>query len=188
MSYRGAFLALVFLSQAACSGNHGAGASDASTRDSAAVAPSTAISDASSAAPQDATTDAEGGSWVGSTQLNTLIYSEMESFRGNAEREVKVIEVGTLRWGEKTPVIPGVRAGKGCPEGWYALAAGGYVCGAWAAAIPWTPTTPGEKPATPAPPSTTPDRPQGTSGFAGSTYTTEHLMLKSPSAVESTVT
>jgi lipoprotein-anchoring transpeptidase ErfK/SrfK len=120
--------ALLSLAQGACNGNRGAApSSDASTADSTPVTPSPAAPDAGVA--QDAGADAEGGTWVGATRLDAPIYSEMESFRGNADREVKVIELGTLRWGEKTPAIPGVREGKGCPEGWYALVAGGYVCG-----------------------------------------------------------
>jgi hypothetical protein len=128
MSSRSAILAALSLALVACNGSPSAAPADASTTQLAPDASSTALSDASDAA-QDAGADAEGGTFIGATRLDALIFSEMEPMRGNADREVKVIELGSLRWGEKTPALPGVREGKGCPEGWYALAAGGYVCG-----------------------------------------------------------
>ena len=36
---------------------------------------------------------------------------------------------GTLRYGEKAPVIPEPHKKANCPEGWYELLAGGFVCG-----------------------------------------------------------
>ena len=49
------------------------------------------------------------------------------------DREVKVVRLGSLRYGERTPVVAGEPIKKAnCPEGWYSLLAGGFVCGKYA--------------------------------------------------------
>jgi hypothetical protein len=46
------------------------------------------------------------------------------------DREVKVVRLGSLRYGEKVPVVSlDTQKKSNCSEGWYALLAGGYVCG-----------------------------------------------------------
>jgi len=74
------------------------------------------------------------GPWVGATVLQTQVLSEPE-FIGDkkSDREVKVVRLGSLRYGEKAPALSADPQKKAnCPEGWYALLAGGYVCGKYA--------------------------------------------------------
>ncbi|HXN33254.1 MAG TPA: L,D-transpeptidase [Polyangiaceae bacterium] len=76
------------------------------------------------------------GPWVGATVLQTQVLSEPE-FLGDkkSDREVKVVRLGSLRYGEKAPALSGEPQKKAnCPEGWYALLAGGFVCGKYATA------------------------------------------------------
>ena len=50
-----------------------------------------------------------------------------------SDRDVKVVRLGSLRYGEKAPALSAEPLKKAnCPEGWYALLAGGYVCGKYA--------------------------------------------------------
>ena len=68
--------------------------------------------------------------------LQTQVLSDPE-FPGDrkSDREVKAVRLGSLRYGEKTPALPGEPLKKAnCPEGWYSLLAGGYVCGKYATA------------------------------------------------------
>jgi hypothetical protein len=77
---------------------------------------------------------AYAGPWIGATVLQTQVLSETE-FPGDrkSDREVKVVRLGSLRYGEKTPALSGEPQKKAnCPEGWYALLAGGFVCGRYA--------------------------------------------------------
>ena len=76
-------------------------------------------------------TDAGGyeGPWLGATVLQAPILSEMESERS---KDVKVVRLGYLRYGSKVPVFAEPRKKANCPEGWYELFAGGFVCGKYA--------------------------------------------------------
>jgi L,D-transpeptidase catalytic domain len=71
------------------------------------------------------------GPWVGALVMQTQVLSEPEFPNDKkGERESKTVRLGYLRYGEKVPAMPGEPAKKAnCPEGWYALQAGGFVCG-----------------------------------------------------------
>jgi lipoprotein-anchoring transpeptidase ErfK/SrfK len=91
------------------------------------------------AAAADAATVAEtdagyAGPYIESIQLDTPVMSEMDWGRHNADHpdQPKVVRIGTLRYGEKTPVLPEPHKKPNCPEGWYELVAGGFVCGKYA--------------------------------------------------------
>jgi hypothetical protein len=50
-----------------------------------------------------------------------------------SDRDAKVVRLGSLRYGEKAPALSDEPQKKAnCPEGWYALLAGGFVCGKYA--------------------------------------------------------
>jgi hypothetical protein len=68
------------------------------------------------------------GPWIGATVMQAAIFSEMD-FPDRNERQGKVARLGYLRYGEKAPVIPEPHKKANCPEGWYELLAGGFVCG-----------------------------------------------------------
>ena len=69
------------------------------------------------------------GPWLGATVLQAPVLSEMESERS---KESKVVRLGYLRYGEKVPAFGEARRQPNCPEGWYELLAGGFVCGRYA--------------------------------------------------------
>jgi hypothetical protein len=94
-------------------------------------------------APEPASSSAEGnaadagpfaGPWVGALVLQTQILSDTEfPTKKEGERESnKIVRLGYLRYGEKAPAAPGELKKPNCPEGWYALLAGGFVCGKYA--------------------------------------------------------
>jgi len=87
-----------------------------------------ASASAVAAAPADA--GAYEGPWIGATILQAPILSEMEY--PSDKKENKVLRLGYLRYGEKAPVIPEPHKKSNCPEGWYELLAGGFVCGKYA--------------------------------------------------------
>jgi hypothetical protein len=76
------------------------------------------------------------GPWIGAIVLQAPIMSEMEwpgdrrAERG--DRDVKSTRIGSLRYGEKAPVIAQVHKKANCTDGWYELVAGGFVCGKYA--------------------------------------------------------
>ena len=98
-------------------------------------APSASTAPAASAAEIPPDGGPYAGPWVGAIVLQTQILSEPEfpekkTDRDRHDRDAKVVRLGSLRYGEKTPALsadPQKRAN--CPEGWYALLAGGFVCG-----------------------------------------------------------
>lgn len=60
------------------------------------------------------------------------VMSEMAwgASEGSKDKERdKVVRLGYLRYGEKAPVMPEAHRKSNCPEGWYELLAGGFVCG-----------------------------------------------------------
>jgi hypothetical protein len=70
------------------------------------------------------------GPWLGATVLSAGVFSDMEF--PSDKRESKVVRLGSLRYGEKVPVLPEAHKKPNCPEGWYELLAGGFVCGKYA--------------------------------------------------------
>ncbi len=73
------------------------------------------------------------GPWLGSTVLHAPVYSEMEwpgDKRG--EGSGRSVRLGYLRYGQKVPVIADVHKKPNCPEGWYELLYGGFVCAKYA--------------------------------------------------------
>jgi lipoprotein-anchoring transpeptidase ErfK/SrfK len=99
----------------------------------AAPSPSGSAAAASAAAAQDA--GPYEGPWIGATVMQAPISSDMEypssdkSDRGDKPRAVRL---GSLRYGERAPVLPEPHKKANCPEGWYELLAGGFVCGKYA--------------------------------------------------------
>ncbi len=71
------------------------------------------------------------GPWIGATVMQAPISSEMEfpSDKPDKPGEHHAVRLGSLRYGEKAPVIPEPHKKANCPEGWYELLAGGFVCG-----------------------------------------------------------
>lgn len=76
------------------------------------------------------------GPWIGAIVLQAPIMSEMEwpgDKRGeHGDRDVKSTRIGSLRYGEKAPVIAQVHKKANCTDGWYELVAGGFVCAKYA--------------------------------------------------------
>ncbi len=70
------------------------------------------------------------GPWVGATVMQALISSDMAFPSDKTDgKEPHAVRLGTLRYGEKAPVLPEPHKKANCPEGWYELLAGGFVCG-----------------------------------------------------------
>jgi hypothetical protein len=132
-------LALLFTSLAfgagAC-GQHGqrgdtTGVASAPTvLPSAGVAPSP--SSASAAGPI-ADAGLIDGPWLGATVLQAPIMSEME-WPGDKHPDADghSVRLGYMRYGEKVAVVPEAHKKANCPDGWYELLAGGFVCGKYA--------------------------------------------------------
>jgi hypothetical protein len=97
-----------------------------------AAGPSPASS-TSGAALSDA--GAYDGPWLGSIVLQAPIVGNIDWERGR-EGAAKASRLGYLRYGERVPVIPDARKNANCPEGWYELLAGGFVCGRYATLDP----------------------------------------------------
>jgi L,D-transpeptidase catalytic domain len=96
-----------------------------------AAAPAPSASASATAALTDA--GAYDGPWLGATVLTAPIMSEME-WPGDKHEgaDGKSIRLGYLRYGEKIPVIPEPHKKSNCPDGWYELLTGGFVCGRYA--------------------------------------------------------
>lgn len=96
---------------------------------SAAPAASAASASAADAGPYE-------GPWIGATVMQAPIMSDMEypSDRSDRDRgdKPRVVRLGSLRYGERAPVLPEPHKKANCPEGWYELLAGGFVCGKYA--------------------------------------------------------
>jgi hypothetical protein len=116
------------LASASCSEQH------VSPKAAGAAPSASAVSSADSvhvAAPSpDAGPPPYAGPWLGATVLAAPVWSEME-WPGDrkGDRDTKSLRLGSLRYGEKVPVIPEPHRKANCPEGWYELLAGGFVCG-----------------------------------------------------------
>ncbi len=105
--------------------------------DDAGPAPSASV--AASATAADGGPLPYAGPYIGATVLQAPVMSEMEwptsrrADKGDrSDKEPKVTRIGTLRYGEKTPVIADAHKKSNCVEGWYELVAGGFVCGRYA--------------------------------------------------------
>jgi lipoprotein-anchoring transpeptidase ErfK/SrfK len=83
------------------------------------------------------------GPLIGAMFMQTPIMSDMEwpvkeseKKRGLVkdipEARLKVTRIGYIRHGGKAPVIPHAHVKENCPDGWYELLAGGFVCGKYA--------------------------------------------------------
>ncbi len=99
---------------------------------SASAASSAAAPSASVAAASALDAGAYEGPWIGATVMQAPISSEMEypsDKPPGADGKPRAVRLGTLRYGEKAPVIPEPHKKANCPEGWYELLAGGFVCG-----------------------------------------------------------
>ena len=107
-----------------------ASTSAAATASAVASAPSAAPSGSTAAAPPDA--GPYNGPWIGATVMQAPILSEMEQPSDKKEKDGRVARLGYLRYGERAPVIPEPHKKPNCPEGWYELLAGGFVCGKYA--------------------------------------------------------
>ena len=97
----------------------------ASVPGTVASAPSASASAVAALPPLDA--GAYEGPWIGATVLQAPISSEMEF--PSDKKDAKAIRLGSLRYGERAAVIPEPHKKANCPEGWYELLAGGFVCG-----------------------------------------------------------
>jgi hypothetical protein len=73
------------------------------------------------------------GPWLGATVLQAPVMSEME-WPGDKHPDAdgKSVRLGYFRYGEKVPVIPEPHKKANCPDGWYELVSGGFVCGKYA--------------------------------------------------------
>jgi lipoprotein-anchoring transpeptidase ErfK/SrfK len=100
-----------------------------------AASASTASAPPAPAAPGASANPADAGSyqgpWLGAIVLQAPVFSDME-YPGHEHGEGRVVRLGYLRYGEKTPVLPERHVKPNCPEGWYELLAGGFVCGRYA--------------------------------------------------------
>jgi hypothetical protein len=76
------------------------------------------------------------GPRIGATALVTVVMSDMEWPRDDARKGDKsgkgAVRIGYLRHGARAPVIPERHVKPNCPEGWYELVGGGFVCGRYA--------------------------------------------------------
>jgi hypothetical protein len=73
------------------------------------------------------------GPWLGATVLSAPVMSEME-WPGDKhpESDGHSVRLGYFRYGEKVAVIPEAHKKSNCPDGWYELVNGGFVCGKYA--------------------------------------------------------
>jgi lipoprotein-anchoring transpeptidase ErfK/SrfK len=109
----------------------------ASPSATASPAPSNAVPPsappASTAGAPIADGGAADGAWLGATVLAAPIMSEME-WPGDKHpgADGHSVRLGYMRYGEKAMVIPDAHVKPNCPDGWYELVSGGFVCGRYA--------------------------------------------------------
>ena len=108
--------------------------------DTTGIAASPSASAIPNAVPQPAPTagaptdgGAPDGPWLGATVLAAPIMSEME-WPGDKHpgADGHSVRLGYMRYGEKALVIPEAHVQANCPDGWYELVSGGFVCGKYA--------------------------------------------------------
>jgi hypothetical protein len=121
---------------AACSKEHPAPTAAQPGAPSASAAPTPPANGAPTAAAPPVDAGPYAGPWLAAIVLQAPIFSDMEFPERHSERgehgEPHVVRLGYLRYGEKTPVIPEPHKKPNCPDGWYELLAGGFVCGRYA--------------------------------------------------------
>jgi len=122
---------------------------DKETTGTAKVQAATAPAPAKSSAPQDNSAKDAGvataivdagdagaaydGPMIAALFHQTVVMSDMEWPKDDAKKgESKSVRLGYIRQGAKVPVIPEPHKKSNCPEGWYELLAGGFVCGKYA--------------------------------------------------------
>ena len=71
------------------------------------------------------------GPRIGAMNMQTSVLSEME-WPESRDGGSPSVRFGYLRHGAKVPVIPEPIVNDECPDGWYELVEGGYVCGKYA--------------------------------------------------------
>jgi hypothetical protein len=123
-AFPAAALALLALVACGACGKKSSGPTPAPSASAAAQAGGTPASP--DAVPAAADAGAYPGPWISSIVLRTPVLSDTE-FNKKGENHTQLI--GYLRWGEKAPVLPDPIKKPNCPEGWYELLAGGFVCG-----------------------------------------------------------
>ena len=104
---------------------------------SAAPVPPASTSEPALAPAESAATSTDAGPyqgpWVEALSVQVQVLSDTEFLldkKRDRDRVAMVQRLGYLRYGERTPAAPGEPQKKAnCPEGWYSLLAGGFVCG-----------------------------------------------------------
>jgi hypothetical protein len=98
--------------------------------ESATVAPPSPSASAAAAQLDAGTYD---GPWLGATVLAAPIMSEME-WPGDKHPDAdgRSVRLGYMRYGEKAPVVAEAHRKSNCPDGWYELVSGGFVCAKYA--------------------------------------------------------
>jgi hypothetical protein len=101
--------------------------------DASTAAPPQAVADIKDAGPVDAPYD---GPVIAALFPETPIMSDMDWPTPLAKRKPgekdKAVRIGYIRQGGRAPVIPEAHPKENCPDGWYELLAGGFVCGKYA--------------------------------------------------------
>jgi hypothetical protein len=103
----------------------------------ALAAPEPSSTESTAAPPPDGGPYA--GPWIEALSVQVQVLSDTEFLMDKKRdrdrerergRDPKVVRLGYLRYGEKVPALAGDPQKKpNCPEGWYSLLAGGFVCG-----------------------------------------------------------
>jgi len=114
----------------------GCGGRHASSRAAEPRAAPTSNVDAPEAGTPSVAVASDGGAfdgpWIGAIVLSAPVWSEMEWPDKKSEHESRSLRLGYLRYGERTPVIAEAHRKPNCPEGWYELLSGGFLCGRFA--------------------------------------------------------
>ena len=102
-----------------------------------------ALTDGGTALITDAAAPEYTGPWLYALFLQTPIMSEMafptreqeqrrRDGKADKDKDKGPLRIGYLRQGSRVPVIAEAHKTEKCPEGWYELLAGGFVCGRYA--------------------------------------------------------
>ncbi|HEY4012621.1 MAG TPA: L,D-transpeptidase [Polyangiaceae bacterium] len=115
---------------AACRGQHAVPTPVPPVAPQATTPTAEPVASAMEAVPPDAGPYA--GPWLSAIVLQTQILSDTDFPTDKKGEREKIVRLGYLRYGEKTPAAPVDLKKPNCPEGWYSLQAGGFVCGRYA--------------------------------------------------------
>jgi hypothetical protein len=126
-----AFASLAIAAGTGCRGQHAAPTPMPVSVVPQATAP-TAEPAASAIEAQPADAGAYSGPWLSAVVLQTQVLSDTDFPTDKKGDREKILRLGYLRYGEKTPATPVDQKKPNCPEGWYSLLAGGFVCGKYA--------------------------------------------------------